>query len=134
MNEKTIAVDFDLTVVDAKDNTLPGAAEILRELAKNHKIILYTARDSKRTAEAVEWYRRRNIFLSGININPEQESWTNSNKCSADLYIDDRVVGAYLTEDNCLDWAKTEQWLIKNKWLFKAVYKTLESKLKGPKL
>lgn len=114
---KTVALDFDLTVVDKNDKTLKGAVEVIKRLAKEYKIILYTARDAKRTAEAVEWYHANGIFLHGININPEQEAWTNSYKCSADLYIDDRVVGAFLDSNKCIDWNKTEKWLIENKWL-----------------
>jgi ABC-type sugar transport system substrate-binding protein len=129
--KETISIDYDLTIVGHDNKPLQGALDVVSALAKQYKIILYTARNAKATAEAVEWYRKNNIFLSGINTNPEQEAWTNSYKCSSDLYIDDKAVGAPLDANRCLDWKKTEEWLIKNKWLSKSVLNTLEDKLKN---
>lgn len=114
-----IAVDFDATVVEfaypdvGKDI---GAQPVLRDLvSKGHKIILYTMRSGKELADAVEWYRKNDIVLYGIQQNPEQRRWTDSPKCHADLYIDDCALGCPITRigksRGYVDWVRVREIL-----------------------
>jgi hypothetical protein len=96
-----IAVDFDGTVVDHCypniGQTVPNAVETLKALvATGHDLILYTMRDGKELEDAIRWYTNNNIPLFGIQKNPTQHTWTGSNKCYANLYIDDAAFGAPL--------------------------------------
>ena len=114
---KIFAVDFDGTCVGfdfprvGKDI---GAAEVLREMVSvGHRIILHTMRSDKENptspdvailcpkagddvdylSQAVWWFKDNDIPLFGVNINPEQYSWTDSTKPYADYYIDDISIG-----------------------------------------
>jgi hypothetical protein len=109
----TIAVDFDGTCVYSEYPNLGkeiGAAPVLRTLTANgHKIILHTMRSGKTLADAQQWFEDNKIPLYGINENPTQKNWTYSSKAFADLYIDDRALGAPLirTADRpYIDWRK----------------------------
>lgn len=102
-----IAVDFDGTCVTHEFPYIGEdikSVDVLKELVnKGHKIILYTMRSHKKCKdvedplqEAIDWFRSNNIPLWGINENPEQKSWTDSNKIYANLYIDDANLGVPL--------------------------------------
>jgi len=111
-----IAVDFDGTCVDhqfpAVGPDVPGAVECLQNLdADGHQIFLYTMRSGEFLEMAVAWFRKHDIYLSGINSDPGQTGWTDSPKCYAEIYIDDAAFGAPLIEVDgferkCLDWGK----------------------------
>ena len=95
-----IAIDFDGTCVThdypdiGKDI---GAIPILQKLSEQgHKLILWTMRSGETLSDAVKWFEQNNIKLFGINDNPEQKTWTTSNKAYAQLYIDDASLGAPL--------------------------------------
>ena len=93
--ELFIAVDFDGTCVTheyPKIGKPIGAAPVLRELAKEYKLILYTMRDGKLLDEAVNWFKENDIPLYAVNENPSQKSWTSSPKIYANLYIDDAAL------------------------------------------
>lgn len=118
----TICVDFDGTCVTNEypeiGKDLPNCAEVLKKLnEKKARIILLTQRDGKKLADAVEWFKKNNIDLYGINDNPSQSSWSKSRKVYADLYIDDRNLGCPLTLHKSLsdkvfvDWKKVEKML-----------------------
>lgn len=98
---ENIAVDFDGTcVVHAYPDIgedVPFAVEVLKQLQVRNQIFVYTMRSGNTLVEAVQWFKDREIFLSGINTNPGQSVWTSSPKCSADVYIDDAALGAPLT-------------------------------------
>lgn len=118
----TIAVDFDGTCVTyAYPNVGKniGAEIVLEKLSdKGHKIILYTMRShpSEKTEkagtsgmipatndclqDAIDWFVKYDIPLYGVNDNPLQHSWTNSNKVFADVYIDDSAIGIPLKAVN----------------------------------
>lgn len=90
-----IAVDFDGTCVTheyPKIGKPIGAAPVLRRLAKEHKLILYTMRDGKLLKEAVNWFKDNDIPLYAVNENPSQKNWTSSPKVYANLYIDDAAL------------------------------------------
>lgn len=111
----TFAVDFDGTCVThdfPKVGKNIGAQIVLKKLAdKGHKIILYTMRShpSKKTEkaetsgmvpttndclqDAIDWFKKYDIPLFGVNDNPSQHSWTDSSKVYANMYIDDAALG-----------------------------------------
>ena len=114
----TIAIDFDGTCVthafpdEGKDI---GAVPVLKRLvSEGHQLILYTMRSGAHLESAVQWFLRNEIKLHGIQYNPTQTSWTSSNKCYAQLYIDDAALGAPLTRDKdisdrpFIDWQSVE--------------------------
>lgn len=126
-----IAVDFDGTVVKhnypAVGADVPGAVEVLKKLvAQGHQLILWTMRGDEALEDAVNWYKKYEIPLFGINTNPQQKEWTNSPKAYAVLYIDDAALGCpldYILVQKAdggvqqigrpfVNWTKVEQMLI----------------------
>jgi len=110
-----IAIDFDGTCVthefpnEGKDI---GAAPVLKRLVKEgHLLILYTMRDRVHLEAAVQWFLRNEIKLHGIQYNPEQSLWTSSNKCYANLYIDDAALGCPLLTDKKISDRPFVDWL-----------------------
>ena len=107
-----IALDFDGTCVPhgypevGKDI---GAVPILKRLVDNgHQLILWTMRcdsgveSGKFTSgltDAIKWFEDNDIPLYGIQRNPTQNTWTQSPKCYAQLYIDDAALGCPLIYD-----------------------------------
>ncbi len=95
-----IAIDFDGTCVTHEYPNIGrdvGAISVLRDLVTaGHKLMLWTMRSDKPLEDAVEWFKSNGIPLWGVNENPEQKSWTNSNKQYAQLYIDDAALGCPL--------------------------------------
>ena len=118
----TICVDFDGTCVTNEypnvGKDLPNCVEVLKKLnEKKVNIILLTQRDGKKLTDAIEWFKKNDIKLYGINDNPSQSSWSKSRKVYADLYIDDRNLGCPLTlhrslsDEAFVDWKKVEKML-----------------------
>lgn len=117
----TIAIDFDGTVVTHEYPRIGediGAIPVLKKLVNcGHKLILLTMRSGKTLEEAVEWFNENNIKLWGINYNPTQHRWTNSNKVYANLYIDDQALGVpkkldiTISNNFFVDWEVVEQYL-----------------------
>lgn len=109
-----IAVDFDGTCVTHAYPEIGediGAVHILKSLVDNkHELILYTMRSDKYLDEAVNWFKGHDISLYGININPTQKNWTNSNKCYAQLYIDDAALGIPLMRNVDLSSREFVDW------------------------
>jgi len=98
-----IAIDFDGTVVThdyprvGKDI---GAVLVLKELVDNgHQLILFTMRSGDTLVDAIRWFASNDIPLYGVQFNPTQAEWTSSNKCYAQLYIDDAALGIPLLQD-----------------------------------
>ena len=135
-----IAIDFDGTCVShnfPKIGKDIGAVPVLKELVKNgHKLILYTMRDhnsadtslegipikSDTLQDAINWFKKNNIPLYGINENPSQKSWTGSPKPYANIYIDDSALGVPLIIDSneerpYVDWKKVAFILYENNYL-----------------
>ena len=114
MESIEIAIDFDGTCVDHRYPEIgpdaPYCIETLKYfISKGHKLILYTMRDDEKLEEAINWFNKNGIELYGIQWNPNQESWTKSNKCYAQIYIDDSALGVPLIKPNgfkrsCVDW------------------------------
>jgi len=139
-----ILVDFDGTCVTHEFPNVGeeiGAAPILKELVKNgHKIVLFTMRcdhdftpqgnqpendypASTYLTDAVNWFKKHNISLHGLNTNPGQEKWTSSPKAYGDLIIDDTALGCPLLYDKKIssrpfvNWAEVHNILQERKIL-----------------
>lgn len=133
----TIAIDFDGTCVSHEFPKIGhdiGAASVLRELVANgHQLILFTMRSDRPAGgdtgdksikdvtgnfltDAVQWFERNFIPLYGIQYNPTQRNWTQSNKCYAELYIDDAALGCPLIYPEkgkpFADWRRIRQMLL----------------------
>lgn len=110
-----IAVDFDGTCVDHRYPDIgpeaPGAVRTMLDLIHNgHQLILWTMRSGEALDAAVEWFKRNDIDLFGVQSDPEQSGWTASPKCYAHIYIDDAAFGAPLVllagrKRPCIDWS-----------------------------
>lgn len=120
-----IAVDFDGTCVTHEYPKIGkdiGAIEVLKELVEHgHQLILYTMRSGKELEEAINWFKDNNITLWASQMNPTQSEWTKSNKCYAQLYIDDAALGCPLAYDTFSDrpfvnWVEVKE-LLKSKFL-----------------
>ena len=122
-----IVVDFDGTCVThdypavGKDI---GSAKILKGLVNaGHLLILFTMRSGEGLRQAVDWFKKHDIPLYGIQEHPEQKGWTSSPKAYGQLYIDDAALGCPLIYDTSfsdrpfVDWDKVEELLIKDGYL-----------------
>lgn len=118
-----IAVDFDGTCVDhryeknVKDvPNAPYATQTLKELTDSGaRLILWTMRSGNKLDEAVQWFKDNDIPLWGIQRNPEQDSWSQSPKAYAQIYIDDAALGAPLIKPpgfarHCVDWLAVRKY------------------------
>ena len=126
MAQPVIAIDFDGTCVTHDYPYMGsdiGAVPVLKELADaGYRLVLQTMRSGKLEKEAVQWLKKNDIPLFGINSNPEQKSWTASPKVYADLYIDDAALGVPLTTSQTsvrpyVDWVKVREWLVNEGYL-----------------
>lgn len=113
-----IGIDFDGTVVTheyPKVGKDIGAVPVLKLFVSDgHKLILNTMRSGKELNDAIKWFKDNEIPLYGVGKDPDQEAWTSSNKCYAELYIDDAAYGAPLVNDGSsrpyIDW----KFILKN--------------------
>ena len=142
----TINIDFDGTCVThdfPRVGKEIGAVPVLKRLVENgHQLILFTMRsdrkDKKETndptiqdvtgeflTDAVNWFKKNNIPLYGIQTNPTQHNWTTSPKSYAELMIDDSSLGCPLRYDlqvsnrPFVDWEAVEEALENMKLLTK---------------
>ena len=120
-----IAIDFDGTCVMhefPKVGKDIGAIPVLKELVEQgHQLILYTMRSDGQKlgnvlTDAINWFKENNIELYSIQKDIEQENWTTSNKCYAELYIDDAALGIPLEYQEggkpYVNWIETKKLLI----------------------
>lgn len=115
-----ICVDFDGTCVSHEFPRVGkdiGAVPVLKALVKEgHKLILFTMRANVENNtghsdcvpeifngnfldDAINWFKENDIPLFGIQVDPDQESWTKSPKAYGQLYIDDAALGCPLIHD-----------------------------------
>lgn len=114
-----IAIDFDGTCVTheyPKVGKDIGAVDVLKDIVKRkHKLILFTMRSGKELEDAIDWFKKNDIPLYGIQKNPTQKNWTSSPKCYAELYIDDAALGIPLVYPDkgraYVDWKKARTLL-----------------------
>ena len=117
-NSFIIVLDFDGTVVTHRYPAVGkdiGATPVLKLLIKNgHKIILNTMRSHDNQGQdmltpAIKWFMDKGIPLYGVNENPDQKSWTSSQKIYGNIYIDDGGLGIPLKLDELgvpfVDWS-----------------------------
>lgn len=99
-SQRIIAIDFDGTCVSHEYPEVGieiGATPVIKALAaRGDRIILFTMRSGKELADAVQWFKDRELPLFGVNENPEQHTWTTSPKPYAHIYIDDAAIGVPL--------------------------------------
>ncbi len=121
-----IAIDFDGTVVTHEYPHIGedlGAVPVLKELVANdNRLILLTMRSGALLERAKEWFQKNSIPLWAVNSNPEQQTWTQSPKIYANLYIDDSNLGCPLkiVESSVrpvADWVKIRQQLVREGYL-----------------
>lgn len=111
-----------------------GAAPVLKALTDNgHKIVLFTMRSDgfkkpygatinipggPYLTEAVNWFKKNEIPLYGVQSNPTQKHWTASPKAHGDVIIDDISLGCPIKTDLTLsdkvfvDWDAVRTMLI----------------------
>ncbi len=102
-NTKTIAVDFDGTIVEDKypaiGKPLMFAFDTLKMLQKDgHRLILWTYRDGVELTEAVEFCKKNGVEFYAVNKNFEEEVFNEKTrrKLNADIFIDDRNIGGFV--------------------------------------
>jgi len=105
LNEKskTIAVDFDGTVVEHAypaigREMLFAFATLKRLQEKGHKLILWSIREGKNLQEAVDYCKANGVEFYAVNANfPGEvlEPGVSARKVNADIFIDDRNVGGF---------------------------------------
>jgi hypothetical protein len=116
----TINIDFDGTCTTHEFPLIGkeiGAIPVLKRLVLDgHKLILFTMRGDRLVknptghpdiqdvtglflTDAINWFKKNEIPLYGIQTNPTQKNWTNSPKSYAHLMIDDSALGCPLTFD-----------------------------------
>lgn len=103
IRHKTIAIDFDGTIVEDK---YPGigrartfAFDTMKRLQNDgHRLILWTYRDGKLLDEAVEFCLKNGITFYSVNKNyPEEEFDVKTvRKLNVDIFIDDRNIGGFM--------------------------------------
>ncbi len=105
LNEKskTIAVDFDGTVVEHAypaigREMLFAFATLKRLQEKGHKLILWSIREGQTLQEAVDYCKSNGVEFYAVNANfPGEvlEPGVSARKVNADIFIDDRNVGGF---------------------------------------
>lgn len=125
-----IGIDFDGTCVAGYPRFKDvGAAPVLRELVnKGWTLVLNTCRTGVELEEAVKWFQDKNLPLMGINHRPGQERYA-STKVVAELYIDDRSLGAPLVRTQwgiCIDWKTVAKSLL-DKPVFNSIVERIEN-------
>ena len=92
-----IGIDFDGTCVKHAYPRIGediGAVPVLKEFVRRgHQLVLNSMRSGDLLQDAVDWLAANDIPLTGINKCPGQETWTQSSKAYAQLYIDDAGLG-----------------------------------------
>jgi len=99
---KTIAVDFDGTIVEHKypaiGEEMVFAFATLKALQeKGHRLILWTIREGELLREAVEYCRKNGIEFYAVNESypGERPEEVGSRKLMVDIFIDDRNLGGF---------------------------------------
>jgi len=99
-----IAVDFDGTIVEHEYPEIGRPKLFVFETLKamqeqGHQLILWTYRAGKELDEAVGYCKRNGVEFYAVNKNYPEEVYddTISRKIMADIYIDDRNVGGFIS-------------------------------------
>ena len=98
-----IAIDFDGTLVrsvwPAIGSPVSGAIETMRQWHRaGHRIIIWTCRAGAELEACEQWLIDNHVPYDSINCNlPERVEFyggSDTRKVSADLFVDDKAVGA----------------------------------------
>jgi len=123
-----IAVDFDGTIVDHEYPEIGKPKLFVFETLKalqerGHQLILWTYRAGKELDEAVEYCKKNGVEFYAVNKNYPEEVYdeTISRKIMADIYIDDRNIGGFVS------WS--DVWQMLNPDLFDDNVKTQMKKI-----
>ncbi len=105
-----IAVDFDGTIVEHRFPAIgpekPNALQTLKHLqGQGHKIIIWTCREDSYIEEMNIWFKEKGFKPDAVNHNFDKKLNFARHKIYADIYIDDRNLGAII------DWSKIENEL-----------------------
>lgn len=103
LSGKTIAVDFDGTIVDDAYPKVGKpkifAIETLKQLSSDgHRLILWTYRSGEKLQEAIAFCEKHNLPFESVNSSWEGEAFDEaqmSRKINADIFIDDRNLGGF---------------------------------------
>jgi hypothetical protein len=102
-NTKTIAVDFDGTIVEDRypviGKPLMFAFDTLKMLQKDgHRLILWTYRNGNELEEAVEFCKKNGVEFYAVNKSFPEEVFNEKTrrKLNADIFIDDRNIGGFV--------------------------------------
>jgi hypothetical protein len=95
IDSKTIAIDFDGTIVENKypkiGKPLPFAFETLKMLQQDgHRLILWTVRQGNELKVAIDFCKERGIEFYAVNESFPGEDDSGSRKLNVDYFIDDR--------------------------------------------
>lgn len=110
-----IAVDFDGTCTThcwpKIGKNIGSVAWLKKWMNAGASLILYTMRSGDHLQDAVKWFTQHDLWLYGINVNPDQAEWTDSPKVYAHIYVDDSAFGCPLIyppsgERPYVDWSK----------------------------
>lgn len=100
LNSKTIAIDFDGTIVENRypkiGKPILFAFETMLHLQKDgHLLILWTYRSGRELQEAVEFCKKHSVNFYAVNKSYPEEIYDNSlsRKIQTDIFIDDRNIG-----------------------------------------
>lgn len=122
-----IGIDFDGTCVTHEYPNVGkdiGAVPILKKLVnQGHKLILFTMRHGETLKAAENWFLENGIELFGVNVNPEQHTWTSSPKAYCHLYIDDAGLNIPLINNGGRPYVNWTH--VKNLLIFKGVIKNV---------
>lgn len=109
----TIAIDFDGTIVHDSypkigEEMFGAVAAIKRMKEAGHYLILWTCRYGQDLTDAINWLHERGVYFDRINaahpVNIEIYG-NDTRKVSADVYVDDRMVGGFP------GWATVEKYI-----------------------
>ena len=101
MNPLLLSIDFDDTIAKIGDfpeilGEMPGAIAGIKELhADGHRIQIWTCRHGKWLDHAKAWLDENEVPYERINENCPNliDKWGETRKMSADVYIDDKMLG-----------------------------------------
>lgn len=139
-----VLLDFDGTCVE---HAFPevgndiGAIPILKKLVNaGHQLILFTVRSDKEEIEmsddrdeglynagkgaylqdAINWFKKNDIPLYGVQENPTQSTWSTSPKPYAHIIVDDTSLGVPLMLGTngkpCVNWIEIDKYFKFSKW------------------
>lgn len=105
--KKIIAIDFDGTITEHSPYPITGkirfgAIEVIKKLQEKYICCLWTCREGEDLLQAIRILKDCGITFEYVNTSPR----TTSRKIYADMYIDDKALGAEI------DWYDIQRKLL----------------------